>query len=607
MISSVRTMGSAILAIALLAQSATETRAQLALNTAFTYQGSLVEAGEPATGTFDFTFSLHDAEPSGSQVGATASVEDRPVTRGVFTAILDFGAFTGERRWLEIGVRPGADTGGYTLLAPRVELTAAPYALYSLRAGTAAMADDADTLDGMDATAFQDDRPPVAVLESDRRKVLLDSPISGAAVSLSLALSYDLDAGALEYGFDPEGLISGEPSYGSSSGATHEYTVAGTYLAEGWVRDADGQFDVDKTVVEVTDGGGVRTVSSVGGTYTSLREVNDAPAIAYYEPASQMLFYARADDAGGTSWPPANVVNPDATVGVGTYASMEMVGGFPAIAYYDATNTRLLFARATESTGLTTPWNIQQVQPAGGEHCSLAVVAGAPAVAFRDAAGALRFERAANAIGTSWTATPLTLDASTNDTGLFASLAMVAGVPAVAYYEGLADDLIFVRALDEDGSSWSTPVVVDSTDDVGQYASLAEVDGFPAIAYHDETDGDLRYVRALDALGSSWGAPIVVDDGAAADEDEGGGNDVGAFARLAVIDGIPAIAYYDATAGDLKYARASDAEGSVWPQSGILVLDSTGIVGSFTSLAVVNGYPAVSYYDQTNDALKFAR
>jgi hypothetical protein len=46
---------------------------------------------------------------------------------------LDFGtnAFNGQARYLQIWVRPGSSTGGYTPLSPRQELTATPYALFS--------------------------------------------------------------------------------------------------------------------------------------------------------------------------------------------------------------------------------------------------------------------------------------------------------------------------------------------------------------------------------------------------------------------------------------------------------------------------------------------
>ncbi|MFQ5858216.1 MAG: hypothetical protein ACE5LU_21645, partial [Anaerolineae bacterium] len=60
-------------------------------------------------------------------------------------------------------------------------------------------------------------------------------------------------------------------------------------------------------------------------------------------------------------------------------------------------------------------------------------------------------------------------------------------------------------------AAWNTPVTVDSTDNVGQYTSLAVVNANPAISYYDLTNGDLKYVRATDASGSSWGTPVTLD------------------------------------------------------------------------------------------------
>jgi hypothetical protein len=101
------------------------------LGTAFTYQGRLTDGGSPANGEYDFRFMLYDAASSGAQVGSAVMREDVTVTDGLFTVQLDFGsgAFTGEARYLEIGVRPGDSTGAYTDLSPRQPLTPAPYAL----------------------------------------------------------------------------------------------------------------------------------------------------------------------------------------------------------------------------------------------------------------------------------------------------------------------------------------------------------------------------------------------------------------------------------------------------------------------------------------------
>ena len=120
---------------------------QAALGTVFTYQGRLTDGGSPANGTYDFQFKLYDAASSGTQVGSTITMEDVTITDGLFTVALDFGsnAFTGDARYLEIGVRPGSSTGAYTTLTPRQALTATPYALFSL---------NADLLDDLDSTDF---------------------------------------------------------------------------------------------------------------------------------------------------------------------------------------------------------------------------------------------------------------------------------------------------------------------------------------------------------------------------------------------------------------------------------------------------------------------
>lgn len=109
-------------------------QAQGPVSSAFTYQGRLVEDGLPATGTYDLQFRLFTAPttPPGVQVGSTQVFDNVAVTNGLFTVRLDFGSqFNGAARWLEVGVHPGAQPSSnpYTLLTPRQELTAAPYAL----------------------------------------------------------------------------------------------------------------------------------------------------------------------------------------------------------------------------------------------------------------------------------------------------------------------------------------------------------------------------------------------------------------------------------------------------------------------------------------------
>ena len=124
--------------LSILGVSALPAGAQGPLGTAFTYQGQLTSTGVPATGPFDFEFKLFDALTVGAQVGSTVTVNDLIVTTGLFTTKLDFGpaAFGGSARFLEIGVRPGASSGSYTLLGTRQELTPSPNSVFASTAGS---------------------------------------------------------------------------------------------------------------------------------------------------------------------------------------------------------------------------------------------------------------------------------------------------------------------------------------------------------------------------------------------------------------------------------------------------------------------------------------
>jgi hypothetical protein len=108
------------------------------MGTAITYQGRFTSGGSPANGAYDFEFRLFDAATGGTQTGSPVAKEDLSVADGYFTTTLDFGSgvFTGDARWLQIAVRPGAETGAYTTITPRLELTPTPYTLYSSTQGT---------------------------------------------------------------------------------------------------------------------------------------------------------------------------------------------------------------------------------------------------------------------------------------------------------------------------------------------------------------------------------------------------------------------------------------------------------------------------------------
>jgi hypothetical protein len=81
-------------------------------------------------------------------------------------------------------------------------------------------------------------------------------------------------------------------------------------------------------------------------------------------------------------------------------------------------------------------------------------------------------------------------------------------------------------------------------------------------------------------------------------------NDVGNYSSISIDGNKIYISYYDATSGNLKFAKSTDS-GSSWPI--IRTVDSTGDVGKNTSIAVQGDKVYIIYYDANNKAVKFAK
>lgn len=173
--------------------------------------------------------------------------------------------------------------------------------------------------------------------------------------------------------------------------------------------------------------------------------------------------------------------------------------------------------------------------------------------------------------------------------GLYTSLALdKAGNPHVAYYDKSSGDLKYARLVADE---WEIETV-DSAGNVGGYASLVLENGeLPRIAYYDFDLGDLKFAARS---GASWNVMVV--DGSTE-------YDAGKFASLASDgNGGLAIAFYDATNGDLGYVTGT-ASGFGTPEW----IDTAGDVGKWPSLAFDLGAPRIAYQDYTSQHLKLAK
>ena len=197
----------------------------------------------------------------------------------------------------------------------------------------------------------------------------------------------------------------------------------------------------------------------------------------------------------------------------------------------------------------------------------------------------------------------------TCDAGEYTSIALDSnGYPYISYFYGTGEDL---KCAHWTGSSWEIETV-DSAGDVGRHTSIAlDSNNCPHISYSDLTraeywngtgikvGGDLKYARWN---GTSWVTETVASSNGPASHSKTTGK-TGRFTSIALdSNNHPHISYYDGTNNDLKYVRWN---GTSWV---IETIDNAGDVGGDTSIALdTNNRPQISYLDYTNMNLKYAR
>jgi hypothetical protein len=188
---------------------------------------------------------------------------------------------------------------------------------------------------------------------------------------------------------------------------------------------------------------------------------------------------------------------------------------------------------------------------------------------------------------------------SLNDVGFDPSLALdSSGFPVISYYDKTSLNLKLVHCNDANCAGANESIIkVETTGDVGDYSSLVlDGSGFPVISYFDRTNANLKLARCNDVncAGGDDSLSIVHET-----------NFIGSYTSL-VLDaaGFPVISYYEKDGGNLRIAHCNDLNCTGGGENR-QIIDSVGDVGQETMLRLdVNGYPVISYYDNTNDDLK---
>jgi hypothetical protein len=330
----------------------------------------------------------------------------------------------------------------------------------------------------------------------------------------------------------------------------------------------------------------VSTVDSNGsvGQGASLEIVQGFPAISYADDSNFGARYVRASNADGTAW------GVPVQVATGAFAAtdstaLEVIAGNPAIAFQRG---NVKYVRAEDPAGSVWGDFVPVGSTNGRASINLLTVDGSPVAVFQDPN--IESVRASDPLGDSWPTTALQIDTASRPV----SAAIVGGRLAVAYTTSTGQ-LVFRRTSNAAATAWGSRVVVNSEQFANFQPSLAVVDTRPAISYVNGSE--LRFIRAVDTSGGQWPAESEVLDSAASNSGQ---------TSLAVVAGVPAVAYsrFPGAEREVWYTQASNASGTAWGDPSLV--DSSNNVGESLDLQEVNGRPAIAYYDATAADLKYA-
>ena len=221
----------------------------------FIFQGQLNDQGAPATGMYDLEFVLYSVDTGGTQIGPTVLLDDQQVNQGNFLVEIDFGdVFDGSSRWIEVSVRNGDSTDGYTELAPRVKIGSTPQASYATKAGVA------DTL----ADPFWTQAPGVLIFGEDgATDTFLFNRTSVIEPTDLMVLQSSMNGLG---GMTISSWTNGMPYYGYATGG---FMRAKTYfdpISDAWVVNKNG----DQLEINANNDVIITNNLIVGGTITSL-------------------------------------------------------------------------------------------------------------------------------------------------------------------------------------------------------------------------------------------------------------------------------------------------------------------------------------------------
>lgn len=437
----------------------------------------------------------------------------------------------------------------------------------------------------------------------------LATPAGGVApliVNFSGTASTDFDGNIVGGGWDFDGDgtydIWDDTDIVHVSAAQFNYTVPGTYNAKLRVVDDKGAWDVDTLTINVSAPDPGPENKPPLATLTADPPAGEKgltatfSALGSVDPDGGIVDYEWDIDGNG-------VFNE-------TGAEADNKGNPVISIFYGDPSLDVVMVRVTDDEAATAlasasvrvrGWLAVDVTPPIGEafnHPSLAVVNGHPVLAFRQTTdgGALFYARSASASGTKAADWQSVLVADTDTPRVGPDIQLVAGHPAIACYDSINEELLYYRSDSVNGLDpldWQETKVAD-LDHFGWNLSMAVVNGSPAIVYEDSGVGNVNFAYSSTATGNSaldWsGFQLAANSG---------------YPHMAIVSGEPAVSYRNFGSGSLMYAKSATAGGQSPGNWQHVIVETAAGTGVNSRLAVINGFPAISYYNTQNNLLHY--
>jgi PKD repeat protein len=254
-------------------------------------------------------------------------------------------------------------------------------------------------------------------------------------------------------------------------------------------------------------------------------------------------------------------------------------------------------AQATaQLTVLVTGWLVVTIANSmnDGSASALAQVAGKPGLAYVYD-NSVYFAASSAADGSfGWSSQQASSDFITFQGAV--ALAQVNGRPGISYVDGATHSVDFAYSTAPDGSGgWGSVQVFGGFVNSDCRCSLALINGKPGVSFPGGLSNTLHFAYSSESDGSGgWSSVEVSPDFVSSDS----------ATSLAQINGRPAISYENGATNTMHFAYSSEPDGS----SGWNRLEVTPdfVFDLHPSLAQVNGRPGIAYVDVVGNALRFA-